>query len=45
MKGAYKAMIGAIQWWAAHKGGINVVLGPVFDYDLNGKKDSMTDVM
>ncbi|XP_047491362.1 venom phosphodiesterase-like [Penaeus chinensis] len=45
MKGAYKAMIGAIQWWAANKGGINVVLGPVFDYDLNGKKDNMPDVM
>ncbi|XP_063609085.1 venom phosphodiesterase-like, partial [Penaeus indicus] len=45
MKGAYKAMVGAIQWWAAKKGGINVVLGPVFDYDLNGNKDDVRDIM
>lgn len=45
LKGAYKAIVEAIRWWAAIKGGINVVLGPVFDYDLDGRKDNMADVM
>ncbi|KAG7154958.1 Ectonucleotide pyrophosphatase/phosphodiesterase family member 2-like [Homarus americanus] len=44
-EGAYTAMIKAIRFWASTKGVINVVLGPVFDYNLDGHQDEVTHVL
>lgn len=48
--GARRAMITALRGWAADEGGdkgaaINVVTGPVFDYDLDGHQDDISHTL
>lgn len=39
LNGAYQAMVKVIKGWTTSFGAINVVHGPVFDYDLDGHQD------
>lgn len=48
--GARRAMVTALRGWAADGGGdkgaaINVVTGPVFDYDLDGHQDDISHTL
>lgn len=43
--GAYKAMVKALKGWTTSFGAINVVLGPIFDSDLDGHQDPVNTVL
>ncbi|XP_071546303.1 venom phosphodiesterase 2-like [Panulirus ornatus] len=44
-EGAYTAIVNAIRFWASAMGVLNVVHGPVFDYDLDGHQDKVSHVL
>lgn len=44
-EGAYTAIVNAIRFWASTMGVLNVVHGPVFDYDLDGHQDTVAQVL
>lgn len=45
LNGAHQAMVKTLKGWASSLGAINVVHGPVFDYDLDGHQDSVGHVL
>ncbi|XP_045599499.2 venom phosphodiesterase 2 [Procambarus clarkii] len=44
-KGAHTMMVNALRIWTTTKGVLNVVHGPVFDYDLDGHQDQVSTVL
>lgn len=45
LNGAHQAMVKALKEWTISLGAINVVHGPVFDYDLDGHQDPVAHVL
>lgn len=43
--GAHAAMVNAIRFWASTMGVLNIVHGPVFDYDLDGHQDPVAHTL
>lgn len=43
--GSYPAMVKALRHWATTKGTLNVIHGPIFDYDLDGHQDDVAHVL